>query len=122
VKNTKLFVPLTINEAIDYIVNTLSQKDIDHIKKSDSSSCHFTTGMYLRNTWHMWDTTNPLNIDFQKRFELFGHGDDVSGIILTGVWAKVNGKNVEEELNKEAEYYRKHWKQQGLDPKTGEKL
>lgn len=122
VKYTEKFVPLTVDEAIDFIVNSLSDEEVNTIKSSESSECHFTTGMYLRNTWHMWDTTNPLSLDFQKRFKLFGHGDDVSGIILTGVWAKVNGKDVDEELNKEADHYRKHWKKQGLDPLTGEKL
>lgn len=116
------FVPSTIDEAIGAIVSGLQPDDIDYIKESKSGSVHFTTGMGLRNGWSLWEQDTPLQLDFKRRFRLFGHGDDMSGIILEGVWAKVRGENVNEVLEKTAERFRKHWIKTGLNPETGEQV
>jgi len=116
------FVPVTLNEAIDYLYSLLETKDIEYIKAENQSGVHFTMGMYLRNNWSLWEQDTPLSKDIRNRFKLFCHGDDVSGLILTGLWAKVNGLNIDEELNKEADKYKKHWPKYGIDPETGEEI
>ncbi len=115
------FVPSTIDEAIDTIVKGLQPDEIDYIKKNTSSSVHFTIGMGLRNDWSLWEQDTPIQRDFKRRFRLFGHGDDLSGIILEGVWAKVRGKDIEKTLEETAERFRKHWIKTGLNPETGKK-
>ena len=40
----------------------------------------------------------------------------------TGVWAKVNGEDVEKALDSEANDYYNHWRSFGIDPATGEKI
>ena len=117
----KTEIPKTLNEAIDTLYSDLSPKDIKFIKENDHSSIHFFGGMQMRNNWHLWDTKSSLNKDIQKRFSLC-HGDDCSGLIFTGLWAKVKGENVEEALNKCAESYTAHWKREGVDPMTGKKV
>jgi len=114
-------VPTTINEAVEMLFNALSDSDREDVKKHPPEAVHFTLGMYLRNGWSLWERDMPLNRDFRERFKLFGHGDDVSGMILKSVWAKVCGLNVEEIQKAEAEHYRQHWQRAGLDPETGER-
>ena len=112
-------VPATVDEAIEQLFAALSPEEKTQIAALDSSAVHMTLGMYLRNNWSLWDRTTKLSLDFQKRFKLYCHGDDLSGIILTGLWASVQGRNVAHVLEQEAEKYRLHWIRHGLDPATG---
>lgn len=116
------FVPSTVDEAIKALVDGLDSKDRDFIEKHDSAEVHFGFGMSMRNNWSLWEQDTPLSLDFQKRFKLFGHGDDLSGIILQGVWSTVQGENVDEILNETAERFRQHWNDCGVDPLTGEQV
>ena len=111
------FVPSTIDEAINYLFENLSEEDKDFIKCNPNEGCHFTVGMNLRNNWSLWEENTPIKNDFKKRFNLFGHGDDMSGIILKGLFNKVKGFPLN--LEEEAEKYRQHWLKFGLDPETG---
>jgi len=113
-------VPSTLNEAINSIVDTLDQKDKDFIKQNEPSSVHFTIGMYLRNNWDLWEKDSPLVLDVKQRFGLWGHGDDVSGLILEGVWAKVNGIDVDKILVQRSLQCKHHWEKAGVNWKTGE--
>lgn len=117
------FVPSTVNEAIDYLYNNLSDEDKKFIKSEDNSACvHFTIGMDIRNDFSLWEENTPISLDFQKRFGLFGHGDDLSGIILDGVWAKVNNKTndeIDKILNQSADKFKKHWINLGINPVNG---
>jgi len=113
-------IPKTLDAAIDELYSGLSVKDVQFIKANDHSSIHFFGGMKMRNDWHLWDKKSPINEDIQKRFNL-AHGDDVSGLIFTGVWAKVRDLDVNNELHNCAARYTKHWKKMNVDPMTGEK-
>jgi hypothetical protein len=117
----KQITPTTLNEGIDILYSTLTPKDIEFIKTEDHSTIHFTAGMSLRNNWKLWDKKSPINKDIQARFNL-SHGDDCSGLLYTGLWAKVRGLNVEDELNKCAKSYHEHWNDMGVDALTGEML
>jgi hypothetical protein len=116
------FIPKTLNEAIDFLYKGLNKEEIGFIKKNNSGSVHFSTGMSLRNNWGFWKEGTPFKKDIKKRFKLFGHGDDCSGLVLEGVWAKVMGKDVNEILDKAATRYYKHWKRYGVNPETGKEL
>jgi len=116
------FVPASLNEAIEYLYSILEDKDIKFIKKNTCDGVHFTMGTYLRNNWSLWETDTPLSKDIKNRFKIFCHGDDVSGLILTGLWAKVNGLDIETKLNEEADEYKRHWPKYGIEPETGEEI
>jgi hypothetical protein len=112
-------VPMTVDEAVKLIVDGLTDAEKASIAQHDPATLHFSLGMYLRNNWSMWERDTPLSQDFQQRFKLYGHGDDISGMILKSVWATVRGDDVAATQQKEAEFYREHWQAQGLDPATG---
>lgn len=115
----KVAPPKTIAAAIDRIVKGLTKDEIRFIEENESSVIHFTMGMVIRNEWGMWRESSALKTDFKKRFGLWGMADDISGLILEGVWATVRGKDVEKTLNDTAEEFRKHWKKSKINPETG---
>ena len=114
-------IPKTLDEAIEKLYSDLSDKDVKFIEENDHSSIHFGGGMTMRNNWNLWDKKSPLNKDIQKRFHL-AHGDDCSGLIFTGLWAKVKGEDVGRALDRCAARYTKHWKSMGVDPITDKEL
>jgi hypothetical protein len=116
----KKFKPQTLDEAITHVVEGLAPADRTFIQNHSASEVHFTAGMVMRNDFGLWEQDTPFKADIKKRFNLFGHGDDCSGLILAGVWATVHGEDVNKALATEAEYYRKHWTQCGVNPETGE--
>lgn len=116
------FTPKTLNEAIDHLYSNLTDKDKDFIRNNTHASIHHFGGMSMRNGWNLWEKGTPFKKDIMERFNLFGHGDDCSGLIFEGVWTKVNGGDVDVALNATAERYRKHWTKYGVDPLTGEEV
>lgn len=119
--NLENFTPKTLDEAIEHLYSILSKEDKKYIKENSQGSVHHFAGMAMRNAWGLWKNGTPFKKDIKKRFNLFGHGDDCSGLIFEGVWAKVKGDNVTETLNSTAERYRVHWKKYGINPTTGKK-
>lgn len=100
--------PKTIQEAIEIIAGGLNGEELQFIRTHTPSEVHHTVGRHIRNDWGLWVEKTPLVQNFKKRFKLFGHGDDVSGIILEGVWADVTGGDVDSKLNDTAERFRNH--------------
>ena len=115
-------VPSTIAEAIDELYNGLSEEDRKQIMILGDNDVHFTLGSHIRNNWSLWETSTPLVQDFISRFRLFGHGDDVSSIILCGVFARVKGFNEENEIFKRLREIRLHWREYGMNSETGKPL
>jgi hypothetical protein len=77
--------------------------------------------MAMRNGWNLWgvqkDKPTTLRDHIVERFGV-SHGDDLSGMVLKGVSAKLNG--FEYNPNAAAQYYIDYWAKQGLEP-NGEK-
>ena len=115
----KTFIPSTLEAAIEVSVSGMDAESVAFIKKPDSSpaSQHFFAGMAMRNQWELWGDS-VLAQHFKERFGL-GHADDMSGIILAGIWAAVRGEPFDPEVK--AEHYRQFWVRQGIDPLTQEK-
>lgn len=120
--NLENFTPKTLNEAIDHLYSTLTEEDKEFIRNNDHGSIHHFTGMAVRNAWGLWKEGTPFKKDIKERFNLFGHGDDCSGLIFEGVWTKVKGGDVDAVLKATAESYHKHWKKYGVDPVTGKEV
>lgn len=116
----KGFVPQTLDQAMARVVASLTDKDRkDILASKNATEGHFSIGMLLRNEWGLWKDGTPFKQDIKSRFNLFGHADDCSSLILSGVFAFVKGKDVDSVLAKEVARFEKHWIKQGLDPATG---
>lgn len=97
-----------------------NDKELIRADKNLLSRQHHFLGMHLRNEWGLWKKTGPIVKDFQKRFGLFGHGDDISGLLFYSVTRQIRGESLD--IEKEIEKYWFHWLDQGVDPKTGKKI
>ncbi len=115
-------IPSTLDEGIHLLFDSLQPEEKFFILNNGPASLHFSSSMYMRNAWGLWKQDSPIVLDIKKRFNIFGHGDDCSGLIMAGLWALVKGLDLDTELNKTAESYKKHWKKSGLNPETGEDL
>jgi hypothetical protein len=116
--------PKTLNEAIEMVLSKLDKEDVEYLKLTEPPGLHHVLGMYLRNEMGLWKEGTPFKANIKKRFGLFGHGDDCSGLILTAVCAKLKYPNadVEKLLEQEAAGYEQHWLKSGIDPATGKPL
>lgn len=112
-------VPSTVDAAVEALYNSLSAEDRDALRTIAPAQVHHTLGQFIRNSWSMWDRDTPLVRDFCTRFKLFGHGDDVSGMIIASVWAKISGANLATVQEEQAANYREHWTRNGVDCLTG---
>lgn len=104
-------IPLTLEAAIDSVVDQLDPESLKIVKDPTSKpgQTHFFGGMAIRNMW-LHPVGSPLLQHFKTRFGL-GCADDASGMILSGVWAKVRGQVYD--ADKDAEHYHAFWKRQG---------
>lgn len=114
--------PETVDEAVEFLLAHLDDEDRKQLSSAGIGRYHLTTGMLLRNHWSLWKPETPLVQDFRKRFKLFGHADDVSGVILECLRAAVQGKNWKKVQSDTVERYRRHWRNTGFDPETGEQV
>lgn len=110
-------IPPTLEDAINTVVDQLDAASIEHVKNPTTrpGSTHFFGGMALRNMW-VHPAGSPLAAHFKTRFGL-GCADDVSAIVLKGVWAKVRGTPFDPDA--EATYYHDFWRKQGRSPIDG---
>lgn len=111
--------PRNVDEAIELLIENLTEEDIFEIKKSGPGQHHFGFGMALRNAWIHSDPSCEL---VKTCLDTYGVSmpDDISGLIMSGLFARV--KNEEVDLFKEADGYRRHWIEAGCDPATGQHL
>jgi len=113
-------VPRTLHEAVGLLLGALSGVDRAVINRSTSpSGVHHTIGLYIRNSWSLWQPDMPLSTWFLDNMKIW-HPDDMSGLIFYGVWSFCNGQLPN--YAKEVERYHKHWANYGLNPHTGETL
>jgi hypothetical protein len=88
-KQTKK-LPTTYEEAIESLINTISDEDKNEVKmtpKEDLIKYHFSWGMGIRNDFGLWGENKLL---LQSCAEQAGveqiHPDDASMLIIEGVW------------------------------------
>jgi hypothetical protein len=112
-------VPSTLDEAVDMVVVALEPEDMEFIKSHEAVDAHHTVGRGLRNAWSLWDKETVLVQWFKENYKIF-HADDLSGVILSSVWAKVRGEKYD--IQADITEFHEHWKRQGVDPETGETL
>lgn len=117
-------IPTTFEDAVSQLASGLDQDERDFIlSNSSSASIHFGGGMATRNAWNLWGTqpgvSTELRDEFISRFKL-GHADDMSALLLSALWADV--RNEFFDRDGEIARYHNHWKAQGVDPVTQERL
>ncbi len=110
---TGIFIPDNLDKAVESIVSRLSQADVDRIKTGDPAHVHMSVGRYYRNDWRLWDRESPLVKWFIDNLGIV-HGDDLSGTILSAVWAKV--RNEPFDAIAHVQRYKDHWAKYGVDP------
>jgi hypothetical protein len=108
-------VPTTFEQAVDLLYLGLEEKDRESICEHSVAAFHHWFGTDLRNGWSIWDRMTPLSLHFQKRFRLV-HGDDLSGMIMGSLWARVRGEVFDAEA--QAAKYIAHWEGLGIDSMT----
>lgn len=101
--------PATLEEAIDIIVSNLNEEEREAVTMTESCEFHHDFGQSMRNNWGLWDAKSKLSRHFKKRFKL-SHADDMSRMILEGVYALVKGEEFSPE--EEAEAYLQYWRTQ----------
>lgn len=108
-------VPSNLQDAVDLLVGGLDADEIAHIKYGDEDAHdeHFKMGKWLRNNWDLWEPDMPLPRWFRSNVGL-GHADDMSSIILQALWCKIRGEHFD--LEGIVNEYKKHWRDQGVDP------
>ncbi len=105
------FFPSTIEEAVNHIVKNIEPEEVGYIKSQSSASVHFFGGMAMRNDWSLWEPDTPLKRDAIATYKI-AHADDISGLIMDWVWAKVRGE--EFDPVKACDIYHKHWAAYGM--------
>lgn len=108
-------IPETLEDAIDLVEAELPETTRLQIRSGEIKthvSMHSGLGMSIRNDLCLWEETAPLVQHFRTRFGL-GHADDISGIILAGVFAKIRGRVFDP--MPQVRSFTAHWKHEGLD-------
>lgn len=105
------YIPKDLNECLDQLNLLFNKKDKEEIKakteKDFTASSHFGPGLWIRNNWGLWKGSRLYY--FFKSKGIF-HPDDMSGIILTSYYRKLNGIKID--LDKQIKHYQEYWKKQ----------
>lgn len=104
--NPKL--PSTIEECHNFLLERLTNKDLETIKNCHKSSLcqyHHTMGRWMRNHWGLWSGGK-----LKQHMESLGfsHPDNMSAVILESFWNSLNSQPYD--LEQAAESYREYWR------------
>lgn len=105
------FVPGTITQAVDHIIESLTEEDKNFIKENPPERIHFVTGMAIRNAWSLWETDTPIKRNAINTYKI-AHADDISGLIFAWVWAKINQQPFDPQ--EYCQRYHDHWAKMGI--------
>lgn len=120
-------MPNNLDEAVEaYIEFYRTAEDMSNIiemsEEQFTGSAHHASGQFIRNSWFLWWQTNhkykewPVSIPpIVKFFNDLGivHADDMSSIIISSAYRKVNGRLID--LEGQVKRYQDFWKKQGYE-------
>jgi len=101
-----------LDEVLEMLEKRTLQKELkEWAKKKEDDACnsiHFHGGMALRNELGLWGKN-----ELTKWFNSMGifHADDMSGIIFTSLYRKLNNKD--RDIDGQIKIYQDHWKKMG---------
>ena len=101
-----ILTPKNLNEAISYFENNWSKEEKYEFVKDSLHNAHFTVGRWIRNNWIHGQRDTSL-VHYFNSLGIY-HPDDISSIILTSLYRKLN--NLPIELDKQIEIYKSYWK------------
>lgn len=104
--NDTIVNPKNLNEAINYFENKWSNEEKTEFVKDSLRNAHFTVGSWIRNNWIHGQRDTSL-VHYFNSLGIY-HPDDISSIILTSLYRKLN--NLPIELDKQIETYKSYWK------------
>ncbi len=110
--------PESVEAAVNTVIDRMSDEDKAKIQAMDddrSYEYHHTVGRYLRNDWSLWEPDTPIKRDAVASYGI-AHADDISGLILSWVWAKI--RSIDFDPKKYCESYHEHWRACGTDALT----
>lgn len=106
------FNPSTLDEAIDILYRELDDDFKKKFLNLGHSAYHHGFGTTIRNEWGLWEEKSVLYKFFKKTFDL-EHADDMSGLILEGLYSKLQGEPYDPKPT--AEHFKEHWEKFGED-------
>lgn len=112
-------VPSNLDQAVEMMLAAIPEEDRERLKSVDPVEFHHSSGRWFRNNWSLWDKETVLVQWFIRELKI-GHADDISGTLMSAVWAKLRGEPFDavEHVKK----YHAHWAAYGVDPITGQKI
>jgi hypothetical protein len=109
--------PETVAEAVDTIVESLSEEVKEKIRELESDNfvniVHHSMGRGIRNDLGLWQNDSPIKLDAVNTYGI-AHADDISGLVLSWAAARIKGKHFDPQEH--AQKYRDFWQKQGQDP------
>lgn len=115
---TGFYIPKDLEDCfkeLDKMLTPAFRKDFKTGSEERTNGYHMGLGTWLRNNWGLWK-----GLRLGKWFNKQGifHPDDMSGIILTSYWRKLNRKPIE--LKTQVKEYQDYWKKANEDQKKAE--
>lgn len=113
-------VPKNLEEAVNLLFHGLNVQELEWLAtaKDPDVQMHHAYGRWLRNNWSLWVKETPIVLWFRENLKL-GHADDISGIILEALVAKV--MDIPYDAVNRAKTFHEHWKKCGCN-EFGEKV
>lgn len=101
-------VPSTIEEAVTLLIEGIQENEREFISTHPPEAVHFFGGMAMRNSWSLWEKETPIKRDAVETYKI-AHADDLSGLIMAWVWAKVRNEAFDPVAY--CELFHTHWRQ-----------
>ena len=98
--------PKDLNEAIKYFENNWTATKKEEFIKDSLKNTHFSDGVWIRNNW-IYNNRDSSLVKFFNNLDIH-HPDDISAIILTSLYRKLNNKPID--LKGQIEKYKTYWK------------
>jgi len=108
--------PSSLEEAVNFLVANIAEEDREYILENGDAFLHHGFGTNLRNSWGLWHNSKLAQY-FKDTYGL-GHADDMSGLIISGLVAQIQGQI--HKVDEQVERYKKHWHKMKVDPLTQE--
>ncbi len=111
-KYPKEYIPKNLTDALSYMDCVWTDKEKEEFKNKTESDAvadaHFAAGQGIRNGWDLWKGKNSLYRQFSSRG--IKHPEDISSIILTSFYRRLNNKDIdfEAQVNEFDEYKKKN--------------
>jgi hypothetical protein len=96
---------------LDQVMQSSDPEEAEWFRNSDEetivSVTHSGFGMWIRNTWELWQKESVMYKYFNSKFGLW-HADDMSAMIIKSYHRHINKKELN--LTEQVDHHLKYWK------------